>query len=135
MVTITGVVRSTNQTTNENFISLEVSGEPEMIQSANTGRFYLTSRKALVSCTFSEQIANTMIGKSLPGNIHKIPCEPYEYIVPETQEIITLSHTYEYLAEGVDSNSNIPSTRKDEVNVKANLEEFSTNGKHELVEA
>ena len=35
----------------------------------------------------------------MPGKIEKVEVEPYEYAIPETGELITLSHRYEYLSE------------------------------------
>ncbi|MDI9319817.1 MAG: hypothetical protein QM530_05000 [Phycisphaerales bacterium] len=35
----------------------------------------------------------------MPGSIAKIECEPYDYTLPETGEVIQLSHTYGYIPE------------------------------------
>lgn len=81
------------------FISLELTGEIELVQSANTGRFYATARRCFISSTFDEATAQQMVGKQLPGNIVKVPCEQYQYIVPETKEEITLAHRFDYVPE------------------------------------
>ena len=35
----------------------------------------------------------------MPGSIARMECESYDYTVPETGEIISLAHTYEYLPD------------------------------------
>ena len=52
--------------------------------------------KANITSTFSEEVAATMLGKQLPGQIIKQECEPYDYEIPDTGEVITLTHDYEY---------------------------------------
>ena len=78
------------------FVSLELSGDVEMVQSSQTGRFYATSKRCWISCTFSEDIAKSLVGKQIKGRIERVQCESYQYTVPETGELITLSHTYMY---------------------------------------
>lgn len=84
-----------------NFISLELMGDIEMVQSANTGRFYATARRCFVSSTFDETVAKHMVGKEMSGNIARKQCEPYEYTIPETGEVIMLAHTWDYQPEGM----------------------------------
>ncbi|RPE05803.1 hypothetical protein EGT74_25920 [Chitinophaga lutea] len=79
------------------FISLELIGDAEIIQSKETGRFYVTAKKCFVPSTFDEITAKLMIGKEMAGNIVKKECSAYEYRVPGTGEIISLSHQYEYV--------------------------------------
>ncbi|GAB3422054.1 hypothetical protein [Niabella aquatica] len=80
-----------------NFMSLELQGDVELVQSMNTGRFYATSKKCFIPSTFTEQQAKALIGRQLPGSIIRVDADPYEYTVPETGEVIVLSHTYTYL--------------------------------------
>ena len=80
-----------------NYISLELQGDLEMIQSQNTGRFYATARRCFVSSTFTEEVAKGFIGKELPGEIVRVQSEPYEFQIPETGEVITLTHSYLYI--------------------------------------
>ena len=130
MVIIVDYRVSTNQDTNEEFISLVLEGEIELIQSKETGRFYATARRTLVATTFDESRAVLMIGQQLPGRIQKVECEPYEYTVPETGEVITLNHSYQY--------DNAESTTERKVvdeKVTADKSTFSTNGIHELASA
>lgn len=84
---------------NEQFIALILQGELELIKSKKTGKYYATSRTTSIVSTFDEAIAKQMIGKTLPGTIAKSPCEPYEYTIPETGEIIQLNYRYSYVAE------------------------------------
>ncbi len=81
------------------FHSLVVKGGVEEVKSKETGRVYLTIRKARVSCTFDEDTCNDLIGTTLPGKIEKVKVDPYEYAIPDTGELMTLSHRYEYISE------------------------------------
>ena len=45
----------------------------------------------------------SLIGSEFPGSIVKEECEPYEYTIQDTGEIITLSHRYVYRAEELTS--------------------------------
>lgn len=81
------------------FVSLELMGEIELVQSSKTGRFYATARRCFISSTFDIATANRMVGKEMPGSIAKMECEPYDYTLPETGEVIQLSHNYGYVPE------------------------------------
>lgn len=78
------------------FLSLELLGDVEFIQSSTTGLFYATAKKCSMSSTFSEEMAKTLIGKQLPGRIDRVQCDPYEFVVKDTGEVINLCHTYVY---------------------------------------
>jgi len=69
------------------------------VQSKTTGNFSATAMKANITSTFSEEVAATMLGKQLPGQIIKQECEPYDHTIPDTGETITLSHRYEFTFE------------------------------------
>lgn len=81
------------------FISLELQGDVEMIQSSQTGRFYATARRCTISSTFTEEIAKTLVGKAIKGRIDRIQCPEYTYVIKETGEEIMLSHCYVYNPE------------------------------------
>ena len=83
----------------ETFYALIVEGDIEMVQSQDTGRYYATARRASMTSTFTEETCKRLIGQTLPGSIQKSECDPYEYTIPESGEIITLSHRYEYHPE------------------------------------
>jgi hypothetical protein len=85
----------------EEFISLILESDIEIVQSKTTGNFYATARRCSIFSTFSEERAKSLIGKQLPGQIIKEECEPYRYTVPETGENIELSHTYRYLSSSL----------------------------------
>ena len=98
MVTVIDVVKRQNSD-GETFNSLVISGGVEMVQSKMTGRFYATSRRTSIPSTFEEAFAKTLIGQQIPGKIIRKECEDYQYEIPESDEVITLSHTYEYVPE------------------------------------
>ena len=83
----------------EPFFALILEGDLEMVQSSETGRYYATARRTSITSTFNEETCKRMIGRSMPGSIQKVDSEPYEYTVPESGEIITLSHRWEYQPE------------------------------------
>jgi len=83
------------------FISLELQGDLEMVQSMQTGRFYATARKCSMSSTFNEATAKGLIGKQIAGAIVRVECEPYDYTIPEGGEIIQLAHRWEYRPDEV----------------------------------
>ena len=85
-----------------NYISLELMGDLELVQSSNTGRFYATVRKCFISSTFDEKTAKVMLGKQIPGLIGRVPCEPYDYTL-ESGETIQLAHRYDYMPEAAQS--------------------------------
>lgn len=81
------------------FFVLEVSGGIEMIKSQKTGLYYASAKRATVSSTFDELTCQALIGTQMPGKIQKENCEPYEYTVRETGEVVTLSHKNVYSPE------------------------------------
>jgi len=83
------------------YVSLELSGDMELVQSSNTGRFYATARRCFMFSTFDEQTARMMVGKQIPGSIVRVPCDPYDYTIPETAEVIKLGYRYDYTPEEV----------------------------------
>ena len=98
MVKITGIRHCTNAK-DEEFICFILHGDIDLVQSKETGRWYATASKTSISCTFDEQTAKGMIGKELPGTIDKVSVDPYDYTVPETGEVIKLTHKYEFNPE------------------------------------
>lgn len=84
----------------KSFITLQLQGDLEMVQSQETGKFYATARRCSVTSTFDEPTAAALVGKTLPGSIERVACDPYEYTVEETGEVITLVHSYSYVPEG-----------------------------------
>ena len=81
------------------FVSLQLQGDLELVQSQETGRFYATVRKCSVSSTFDESTAQALIGTKLSGTIKRVQCEAYDYKIPETGELLTLTHAYTYVPD------------------------------------
>lgn len=98
MVKISNVLKKTRKD-GTTFILLELTGSVELIQSSESGNFYATVKKANVPCTFDEQLATSLIGQELKGNIVRIMSEPYKFLNKRTGEVMTLSHTYAYRPE------------------------------------
>jgi hypothetical protein len=73
----------------------------ESVLSKQTGKPYLTAGKTSVLCTFDDVFVKRLIGTDLPGTIERVPCDPYEYIIPMSGETITLEHTYQYSGDPV----------------------------------
>ena len=78
------------------FVSLEITGGLELVQSQTTGNFYATIRKCRIPSTFDVGIAKSMIGQQLEGDIVRVTTDPYEYVSPTTGEIMELHHSYAY---------------------------------------
>lgn len=95
MVTIIGFNERTSAE-GEKFFSLTVQGGIDMVASKTTGKFYATARKCSIPSTFDEVTCKALIGQQLPGDIKKVPCDPYDFAIPSTGEVIELSHTWEY---------------------------------------
>ena len=53
----------------------------------------------MVACTFNEETCESLIGTELDGRIKKVSVEPYEYVIPDTGEMVKLSYRYEYTTE------------------------------------
>lgn len=78
------------------FLTMELVGGIEMVQSSTTGKFYATVRKCSVPTTFDESISDGLVGTSLPGEIVRVESDPYEYVSPSTGEVVILHHSYAY---------------------------------------
>ncbi len=98
MVKVIGYSLKENKEGKE-FVSLELQGEITMVQSAETGNFYATARKASINSTFDEQTALSLIGSTLPGRIEKVECAEYELVDKTTGEVKYLSHRNEFVPE------------------------------------
>jgi len=98
MVTISNYFIRQNKA-GDPFISLELTGDVEFIQSSLTGKFYASAKRCSISSVFTEEVAKTLIGKQLPGSIQRVECEAYEYVVEKTGETMLLSHTYTYVPD------------------------------------
>lgn len=95
MVTIKGYKERVSKD-GEKFYVLELQGGVFPVQSKKTGRMYFTAKTCTTPCTFDEDTCQGLIGSQFPGQIVKIETDPYEYAIPETGEVIELSHRWEF---------------------------------------
>ncbi len=93
-------------TENRTFYVLELHGGVEMVKNENTGQYFATSKKAFVSSTFDKSACELLIGSELDGEIHKVPCKPYEYFSKKTGEKMILDHTYVFIPANSQDNEN-----------------------------
>lgn len=82
------------------FITLELSGSLELIQSIDTVRLYATIRKWSIPSTLYENIAKMMVGQEIEAEIVGVLVEPYEFSNPRTGELLTLTHSFSYRPKG-----------------------------------
>jgi len=82
------------------FISLELTGQAELVQSQSTGKFYATVRTCRIPSTFDAKVAESMIGQKIEGDIVRVQCDPYEYANKRTGEVMILQHSYAYQPKG-----------------------------------
>ncbi|WP_299755384.1 hypothetical protein [uncultured Pontibacter sp.] len=95
MVTVTDFVKRTAADGKE-FNALMLQGEIEMILSKKSGRYYATARTCSITSTFNDLVCQSLVGKQLPGNIEKMESDPYEYRIPNSDEVVTLNYVYYY---------------------------------------
>lgn len=98
MVTIVDY-KSYQKEDGEKFYGLIVQGGIEAVKSQESGKTYLTARTARVSCTFNEATCVSLIGTQLPGSIRKVEVDAYDYTVPDTGEVLELTHRFEFVSE------------------------------------
>ncbi len=98
MVKVIDFKSRTNESGQE-FFALIVQGGAEPIRSAKTGKLYFSAKTASVPSTFDEETCQSLIGCSFEGSVRKVACDPYNYTIGETGEVIELSHCYEYVNE------------------------------------
>ena len=103
------------------FYVLEIQGGLEMVKSQETGNVYATIRKTSIPTTFDEATCKAFIGAEIEGEIEKELCEPYEYTIKDTGEVIDLSHRYTYV-------SDVKRTETVKQPLKADTSVFSENG-------
>lgn len=123
MVTITNF-KERQREDGTTFFVLEVQGGIEMVKSQQTGNLYATAKKATLPSTFDEVTCKGLIGTQMQGSIQKVECEPYEYIVKDTGEVLLLNHRYTYVQEETVQVNNSSEF--------ANPDVFSKNGKAEM---
>ncbi|WP_341221601.1 hypothetical protein [Polaribacter atrinae] len=117
-----------NKEDGTSFFVLELQGGIEMIQSKETGNFYATAKKAFIPSTFDEQTCVALIGTDMPGSISKEECEPFDYVVKETGEEITMYHRWVYVSEEKVISKPLNSAINSQKNLEPELKQFSQNG-------
>jgi exosome complex RNA-binding protein Rrp42 (RNase PH superfamily) len=95
MVTVTNY-KERESKDGRKFLTLELTGGVEMVQSQTNGQWYATMRKTSIPCTFSEELAKQLIGTQMQGNIVKQEVEPYEYTNQRTGEVLKLNYNYSF---------------------------------------
>ena len=96
MVTVVNFEKRQSSTGNE-FHALILQGGVEMVRSAETGQFYATVKRCSIPSTLDQETCEAMIGEKLEGSIQKVQCEPYEYVVEDTGEVLELSHRWSFV--------------------------------------
>ena len=95
MVTVKEIKKAENSK-GEAFFGLIVQSGAIPVKSKKTGRVYITAKTAFIATTFDEKTASSLIGMEFDGTIRKVSCDPYEYTIEETGEIIDMGHRWEY---------------------------------------
>ncbi len=98
MVTIVNYKKRLSREDKE-FYTLILQGGIEMVRSAETGNFYATVKQCSIPSTLNEEGCKAVLGEKLPGKIQKIECDPYEYTIQDTGEVIELSHKWQYVQD------------------------------------
>ena len=82
------------------FITLELTGSLELVQSQNGSSFYATVRRCSIPSTLEEPLAKMMIGQQIEGDIVRVAAEPYQFVNKRTGEVMQLSHSFAYRPKG-----------------------------------
>ena len=99
MVTIVDFVKRQNKEGQE-FNALILQGGIELVKSQETQRWYATAKKASITSTFDDAMCQSLIGQQIPGSVQRVECEPYDFTVKDTGEIVSLTHRWVYAKEG-----------------------------------
>jgi len=99
MVTIVDFVKRQNKE-GEEFNALILQSGIELVKSRESGRWYATAKRASITSTFDDGTCQGLIGTQIPGSIQRVECEPYEFTVRDTGEVLELTHRWVYLNEG-----------------------------------
>ena len=109
----------------EQFIALILQGDLVMVQSKRSGKFYATAKSCSITSTYTEEAAALLVGRNIPGSIIKQECDAFDYTIPETGEVIELSHSWVYSPEEVSAQ---PATTPVPKPMERQQVSFSTNG-------
>ncbi|AKH96249.1 hypothetical protein [Elizabethkingia anophelis] len=98
MVTITNY-KTRKKEDGTKFYVLELQSGIELIQSKTTGHYYATTKKCYIPATFDESVCKSLRGTEMSGSIQKVECEPYDYTIQDTGELVILNYRYEYKSD------------------------------------
>lgn len=96
MVQIIGYEKKENSKTKENYAVLILQGEPEVLISKTSGKPYVSAKKTSIPCALSENQAQALIGKELPGSIERVSCPPFELKLA-TGKKVKISTAYQFI--------------------------------------
>ena len=99
MVTIVDFIKRKNSK-GDDFNALVLQSGLELIKSRTTGRYYATAKKTSIPSTFDDAMCQSLIGTQISGSVQRIESEPYDFTVPNTGEVLKLTHRWVYLKEG-----------------------------------
>ena len=99
MVTIIDFVKRQNKEGIE-FNALILESGFELVKSQETSRWYATAKRASITSTFNDAMCQSLIGQQIPGSVKRVACDPYEFTVKETGEVLTLTHRWQFVNEG-----------------------------------
>jgi hypothetical protein len=111
MVKIVDFVKRQNKDGVE-FNALILQGGIELVKSKETGAWYATSKRASITSTFDDATCQALIGQEIPGSVQKVICEPFEFTVKQTGEIVTLTNRWIYLRDGETINEAVVAAEK-----------------------
>ena len=100
MVTVVGVAIRQTKDDGREFVALIMQGGLCLVQSKKSGNFYATVKRCSIPSTFDAETAEKMVGEKVPGSIQRISCDPYDFTVKETGEIIRMNYRWGYVPEG-----------------------------------
>jgi hypothetical protein len=95
MVTVTGFTERQSRD-GRKFYALILQGGMDLVLSEESGRYYATAKQTSITSTFDEKTCQKLVGTKLPGKISRIACDPFDYTIKETGEIIKISHRWAY---------------------------------------
>jgi len=101
MVTIKDL-KTIKKENGEEFHCLIVEGGVQPVKSKRTGRIYFTARHATVPTTFDLKTCKKVIGTSFDGEVRKVSCDPYSYVIEDTGETIELDYRWEFVDDTLD---------------------------------
>ena len=85
-----------NPLTARSSMHLSSQGGIEMVCQKNSVAIMPQPSRQASQAHSMKPLAKALVGTKLPGKIARIRCDPYEYTIKETGEVITLTHRWAY---------------------------------------